>query len=139
MNRNDFQTLSDLRVREGKALLDKRFYSGAYYLLGYAVECALKACICRHIRRYDFPERKVVQDSYQHNLGSLLTTAGDKAKKFASEMTRNKNLESNWSMVVNWKETVRYEHNISDKKAKDFYLAITDKKNGVLTWLKKCW
>lgn len=139
MNRKDFQTLSDLRVKEGKALLDKEFWSGAYYLLGYAVECALKACICRHIRRYDFPDRRTVQDSYKHNLESLLTTAGDKTKKFASEMARNKNLERNWSMVVNWKETVRYEHNISDKKAKDFYLAIIDKKNGVLTWLKKCW
>ncbi len=39
----DFQSFSRIRVNEAKALLHLKHYSGAYYLAGYAVECALKA------------------------------------------------------------------------------------------------
>jgi len=38
------------------------FFDGAYYLAGYAVECAIKACIAKGTRRYEFPDkRKVLQ------------------------------------------------------------------------------
>lgn len=45
MNREDFQRVSEIRLRESRALLAAGFPEGAYYLAGYAVECALKACI----------------------------------------------------------------------------------------------
>jgi HEPN domain-containing protein len=45
MNRFDSQKLASLRLREAKALLAAGFPEGAYYLAGYAVECALKACL----------------------------------------------------------------------------------------------
>jgi hypothetical protein len=45
VNRAEFQKLADLRAREAGVLLAARCYDGAYYLAGYAVECALKACI----------------------------------------------------------------------------------------------
>ena len=76
MNRIDFQRISKLRVKEAKTLLDKGFYSGAYYLLGYSVECALKACIAKKIKRHDFPELKFVNKSYTHNLEQLLNVSG---------------------------------------------------------------
>jgi len=47
MNRGDFQQLAEEHLRHAKALLDAGLYSGAYYMCGYAVECALKACISR--------------------------------------------------------------------------------------------
>src|SRR5262249_10273775 len=56
MTRADLQQLSRLRRREARVLLDAGHSAGAYYLVGYAVECALKACIARSTRRYDFPE-----------------------------------------------------------------------------------
>ena len=62
MNRYDLQKLSRLRVREAKVLLDNKCYEGAYYLLGYAVECALKACIARQTKAFDFPDRKLIND-----------------------------------------------------------------------------
>ena len=37
MNRNDFQQLAEIRVKEAKVLLDNQCFDGAYYLLGYAV------------------------------------------------------------------------------------------------------
>ncbi|MCH9011178.1 MAG: HEPN domain-containing protein, partial [Chloroflexi bacterium] len=76
MNRADLQEISSLRVEEARVLLRNGYYSGAYYLIGYAVECALKACIAKQIRRYDFPDRKLVNDSYTHDLEKLLGVSG---------------------------------------------------------------
>jgi HEPN domain-containing protein len=56
MNRKDFQELSDRRIREAKILFDAGEYSGAYYLAGYSVECALKACFASGVKRFDFPD-----------------------------------------------------------------------------------
>jgi HEPN domain-containing protein len=47
MNRSDFHRLTEIRIKEAKVLLDRKCYEGAYYLAGYAVECALKACIAK--------------------------------------------------------------------------------------------
>ena len=50
LNRDNLQRVSDLRAEEARLLLDNGHYPGAYYLLGYAVECALKACIAKQVR-----------------------------------------------------------------------------------------
>jgi hypothetical protein len=41
MNRTTFQRISEIRRREALVLLTAGEYPGAYYLVGYAVECAL--------------------------------------------------------------------------------------------------
>jgi hypothetical protein len=55
MNRTDFQKLTELRLNEANTLLGGKCYEGAYYLTGYAVECALKACIAKQTQQHDFP------------------------------------------------------------------------------------
>jgi len=138
MNRDDLQRISKLRVEEARALRGKGFYSGAYYLLGYAVECALKACIAKQIVKYDFPDKKMINQSYTHDLEQLLSVANLKLK-LGAEMNINADLKLNWSIVTGWKEHSRYEHHISKATMKDFYYAVTSSKNGVLKWLKKYW
>jgi len=76
VDRKDLQTLSRIRMREAKALLSAGFYDGAYYLGGYAVECALKACIAKATRKSEFPDRDRVNNSYTHNLEKLVEQAG---------------------------------------------------------------
>ncbi len=75
MNRADFQKLTELRLAEAKVLLDSKRYEGAYYLMGYAVECALKACIDKQTREYDFPAKDSM-DLYVHDLNNLLRYSG---------------------------------------------------------------
>jgi HEPN domain-containing protein len=72
MNRIDFQQLAELRLKEAKALLAAGFPEGAYYLAGYAIESGLKACIAKRTQQYDFPDKKLVNDSHTHDLGKLL-------------------------------------------------------------------
>jgi hypothetical protein len=76
MNRRDLQKLTRVRLIEAKALLDKRLYSGAYYLAGYAVECGLKAGVAKRTRRHDFPDKKLAMDSFTDNLNSLVGSVG---------------------------------------------------------------
>jgi len=44
VDRKQLQDLSRVRLKEASALLDLGLADGAFYLAGYAVECALKAC-----------------------------------------------------------------------------------------------
>ena len=55
MTRSDLRNLAEWRLIEAKTLL-KVSPSGAYYLAGYAAECALKACYIRS-RHDEFPDR----------------------------------------------------------------------------------
>ena len=52
-------------------LLKAGHFSGAYYLAGYSVECALKACIAKQTARYDFPDKSKANDSFVHDLKKL--------------------------------------------------------------------
>src|SRR5262245_37487659 len=108
MNRNDLRAVARLRRREARALLEANLPAGAYYLAGYAVECALKASISRTTQRHDFPQKSRVQDSYTHDLSKLLKVAGlqptlDSAAALSPALARH------WSIVKDWKETSRYD------------------------------
>jgi len=41
VDRKKLQNLAKLRLQDAKALLGRRRWSGAYYLCGYVIECAL--------------------------------------------------------------------------------------------------
>jgi HEPN domain-containing protein len=107
MNRAEFQRLSDLRLQESKALLAAGFPEGAYYLAGYAVECALKACIAKRTQQYDFPE-KGAHRYFSHDLDDLLGFANLKVELEQASRT-NPALRKNWIILRNWSEEARYE------------------------------
>ncbi len=75
MNRNHFQQLAEDRLKDAHILLENRRFDAAYYLAGYAVECALKACISKLTKRYDFPP-KDTKDVYGHDFAKLMKFAG---------------------------------------------------------------
>ena len=138
MNRNDFKLLSNIRLREARILLDNNCFEGAFYLAGYSVECALKACIAKNVRKYDFPDKKTVNDSYSHDLEKLIKTAG-LGPIFDAEINANPDFALNWAVVKDWNEETRYLNPISQARANDLFSAITTRNNGVITWLKRFW
>ena len=76
-------------------LLEAGFYPGAYYLVGYAIECALKSCVAKQIRRFDFPDKKLAIEAYTHDLEKLVRVAG-LAPEFERERAASPALELNW-------------------------------------------
>ncbi len=138
MNKAELESLSWIRIREAIKLLECDEYSGAYYLAGYSVECALKACICRQVKALDFPNKKLAQDSHTHRLTELVTIAGLK-QKLKIEEQESEAFRLNWAIIKDWKETARYQVNITKGKACDLIKAINDEEAGVLQWLEKFW
>ncbi len=138
MNKDDLESLADIRVKEAKVLLDAEQYQGAYYLVGYALECAIKACIAKQIRQYDFPNRELANKCYSHNLAELIGVAGLK-QKLTEKEREDENFQINWAVAKDWSEQARYENKIEERKAKDLYEAITNEYAGILVWLKTYW
>lgn len=134
MTRKDLQRLSSIRLREAKLLLAANAPDGAYYLAGYAVECALKACIARSTGRHDFPDLKRVKDSYTHKAKDLIVVAG--LKPAFDEAMRQSEFAWSWEIVIQWSEESRYS-NHSPQEASDLIEAIENRKHGILQWLKK--
>jgi HEPN domain-containing protein len=55
VNRKDLQRLARTRLSEARVLLSAKKYDGAYYLAGYAIEFALKSCVAKQVKKFDFP------------------------------------------------------------------------------------
>lgn len=138
MNRRELRALARDRLADARALLRAGRYSGAYYLAGYAVECALKACITRQVRRHDFPNRKLANDSYTHDLARLVSIANLK-ERLAATCTHDETFEFNWDIVQDWSEEDRYNPEISSDEARELYRAITRRRTGIITWLRNYW
>ena len=137
MDRKDFQELSKIRLREASALLKMGFFDGAYYLAGYAVECALKACIAKGTHRYEFPDRKKVESSHSHNLRELIRVAG--LDELRLELAgKDADFRTNWDVVQSWSEQSRYRRHRAET-ARTLLGAVIDRRHGVMRWIKLQW
>jgi hypothetical protein len=118
-------------------LLTQSEWSGAYYLAGYAIECALKACIGKNFKKYYMPDLKVIKDSHTHDLTELVRVAEIKPSLDALIGTDAK-FQLNWTIVKDWNEASRYSI-WSENEARDLYEAITQRGHGVFRWAKLHW
>lgn len=138
MNRKDFRGLARQRLTEARALLDAGHAPGAYYLLGYAVECGLKAAIAKQTRATDFPPpRKIVDRIYTHDLVGLVKAAGLQAD-LELELQVNLAFEKNWALVSTWSEDDRYVLRTMPE-ATDLHTAVTHTRHGVMRWVRQHW
>jgi len=138
MKRKDFQKLANMRSKEAKALLDQGLFAGSYYLAGYSVECALKACIAKRTERHDFPDKKLANESYTHNLTDLLEGARLDSD-FEADALADSQLADNWRTIKDWSESARYQAIISEPDGRELHAAITSRNGGVLSWVKRRW
>jgi hypothetical protein len=92
----------------------------------------------KQIRRFDFPDRKLVNDSHTHDLEKLLNISRLK-DEFEREGRTYPDLAVNWAIVKDWSEQFRYNPTIPENKTRDFYSAVTARRHGVLSWLRKRW
>jgi HEPN domain-containing protein len=126
--------LSGIRLKEAKALLRAGHYHGAYYLAGYAAECALKACVAKRTRKYDFPDKQKSDEAWTHKLPNLVKAAGldDLLKLQEGQYPA---FRENWLLVRRWSEQSRYHSVIPPEEAVELLAAIA----GVIRWLKRYW
>ena len=138
MDRSDLRLLAETRVADAEALLQAGRWAAAYYLLGYAIECSLKACAAKQFREHEVPDRRIVNDFYTHRLDQLLNISGVK-DALDTRTIADPQFQANWNSVLDWNETSRYDHAATEAKARDMHIAVADATSGVLTWLKTQW
>ena len=135
----ELRQLAEDGVADASALLDAGRWSAAYYLVGYAVECALKACIAKQTREHDFPDRDFVREAYSHDLWKLINLTELRTElKRTSDPKPNPALSLNWDVVVLWSEKARYRQ-IDEIEARQLFQAVTDPSKGILPWIQTCW
>ena len=106
----ELQAIARERLGDAQALLRESRWSAAYYLAGYAIELALKACIANQFLAGQIPDKR----------------------------DANPILAAFWVPTSQWRETSRYESH-SEKKARALVDAIADPTHGVFAWLTKHW
>ena len=121
-------------MKESKALLNMGLNDGAYYLAGYAAECALKACIAKSTQRYEFPDKKRVESSHSHNLRELVRIA-DLEQSRLERANLSAEFKGNWDLVQSWSEQSRYRRQNAES-AQTLLSALMDQRNGVMKWIK---
>ena len=139
MNRTDLQLLSQERLYDAQALIAASRWSGAYYLAGYSLECALKSSVLRHLEQTGiiFEDKRFVEKCWTHDLETLVKIADLEAKRGIA-ISANAQLGTNWLLAKDWDESFRYR-NSTQQQAQMLYHAISDTTNGVLQWIKQYW
>lgn len=138
MDRSDLRRLSRQFRNEAELLLRGRAYHGAYYLAGYSVESALKAVIARRFRRFECPDRDVVNRLYTHDLEKLLDLSGLRSALMEARIS-SPQLVRNWGLVKDWNEAKRYDPGVSRHTAIELVTACASRTDGVLSWLEAHW
>lgn len=136
----DLKRLSKDRFEEGIILADKGKTEGAYYLLGYAIENALKACICKKMGLEEYPPNIDNPRSFMtHKIDDLIVLAG-LSKELVNKQKDTK-FEFHWKLIKQWNTEFRYQKagTIDTDKLAKFLVAINHKEKGVLSWLKEYW
>jgi hypothetical protein len=135
--RRDFKKMAEIKLREGKTLIENGCFDGARYLLGYVIEFSLKARICKILSVEDYPK---MQSFKTHNFRELLTLSGLE-KKLNTAKSLDPGYMTAWSIIESWKEDFRYNPIGSTDKVGvlELLIAIEDKQNGIFKWIKKYW
>ena len=138
LNRDTLRALADSRLEESRVLLENQFWTGAYYMTGLAVECALKSCLAREVKEYDFPDKEFVAKMYTHDLEKLFKLNGALWATLQADMKIDAKLSVNWSTVKEWDDSKRYDI-VEELEAKAMYEASTEVGSGVMEWIRGRW
>lgn len=95
LNRDTLRALAGSRLEEVRVLLENRLWTGAYYMTGLAVECALKSCLASAVKEHDFPDKRFVNDMYDHNLEKLFKLNGALWVRLQADMKTDSKLNVN--------------------------------------------
>ncbi len=137
------QRMADERIKDARALIRGKRWAFAYYVAGYSIECTLKSCVLSRMIHSGLVFRAdwTKLDCRVHDLNKLVERADltqELHNRLQASSTSRDPFLSNWTTVLLWDETSRYESK-TEAEAKGLFAAITDKPDGVLRWLKNYW
>lgn len=119
-------------------LLENGLWTGAYYMTGLAVECALKAYLASTVKAHDFPDKDFVNKMYVHNLEALFRADAALWAALQTNMKTDAKLNVNWSTVKDWDDRKRYDI-VEELEARELCEASADAASGVMEWIRGRW
>ncbi len=137
MTKTDLEKLALLRLEDALLLIQANRCSSAYYLAGYAVELALKACIAKLVQPNTIPDKAFINAVYVHKLDNLLGLAGLK-RQFEIDSKVDPQLAAYWAITNNWTEESRYAF-WDPFAAASLIQAIQEPDHGVFQWVRRHW
>jgi HEPN domain-containing protein len=131
--------MADERILDAAALISQGRWAFAYYVAGYAVECALKSCVLARMVHTGavFEDKKFAERCFTHDFGELVKLAGLK-NELDAKLAASSAFVGFWGTATLWKETSRYEEK-AEPEARSLYEAISHDPDGVLRWIRNYW
>ena len=137
LTNNDLKKLAEIRLEGSILLLRSGKASSAYYLAGYSIELAIKACAAKLFQNNTIPDKSLVNALYSHSLEQLMASSG-LLPELKSAINDDSIFGANWGVVTKWNESSRYE--IWDPMAAASLIgAIAEPDHGVFPWVKNHW
>jgi hypothetical protein len=137
LTKSDLERLAQIRLDDSLLLLQAKRSSSAYYLAGYSVELALKACVAKLIQLNVIPDKGFINAVYTHKFDSLLSTAG-LLPQFQAEARTDHEFAAYWAIASKWSEESRYEF-WDPIAAATMLQAVNEPVHGVFRWVKLHW
>jgi HEPN domain-containing protein len=137
LTKADLEKLAQIRLEDSLLLFKANRSSSAYYLAGYAVELALKACIAKLIQPNAIPDKSFINAIYTHELKDLVSIAGLRPQ-LDSDTKADPELATYWAIASNWSEASRYAF-WDPMAAATMLHAVHDPAHGVFQWVKRHW
>lgn len=131
------ERLSQAKLDDALLLFKHDRWSNSFYLAGYAVELALKACVAKQFVAETILDKRFVNSIHTHEYTKLIGLAGLTADLRAKQ-DADSTFAANWGIAGEWTPEARYESN--DKSSAHFLLsAVANPDHGVLSWIKTFW
>lgn len=119
MKNADLRKLAEAKIRDALLLFENSGFSNAYYLAGYSLEIAMKACIAKQFSANTMPDKQMVIDTYSHDLNRLIGVAGLRIE-FLEKREADTLFAQYWAIASKWSPESRYR--LIDKSETQYFL-----------------
>jgi hypothetical protein len=127
----EWMALAQQHEEAAQLLADSRTVAGqAYFHVGSATECALKAYIMWRERLNSWPDRTSRPELYTHDLRRLVQIAG-------IALPTKGPLGPSWKVVLDWDRNQGYDPTPMPRKVARSMIEAAFGQEGVVTWIKK--
>ncbi|MBI1900866.1 MAG: hypothetical protein HYS13_07115 [Planctomycetia bacterium] len=139
MNQAELRQMAVERILDAAALLAGDRWSFAYYVAGYAVECALNSCVLARMIHTGgvFKDKRFAEQCFTHDFVQLVRLAGLQ-QELNARLAAGGAFPAFWGTALQWRETSRYETK-TEAETKSLYEAIINDPDGVLRWTRSYW
>jgi hypothetical protein len=127
----EWMALAQQHEKSARLLANDRLAAGqAYFHVGFAAECALKAYIMWKERLNTWPDNALRPELYTHDLRKLVRIAG-------IPLTTKDRVGPSWKVVLDWNRNQAYDPNPMPRRVARSMIEAAFGQEGVVTWIRE--